>query len=102
MLPEFRFTKPPCAAMWLAHILKEQKDLLLYAQALFNFLLEELLDDVLGGGIKALVLPLGLLVDNAALHLLLLHLLLLALGAFERCVAGHHLVDTAAQGPPVH
>ncbi|TNN69863.1 hypothetical protein EYF80_019931 [Liparis tanakae] len=73
-----------------------------YAQALLDFLLEEQLDDVLGGSIKALVLPLWFLADNAALYLLLLHLLLLALGAFERGVASHHLVDTAAQSPPVH
>lgn len=76
--------------------------LLLYAQALLHFLLEELLDDVFGWSIKASMLPLGLLVDNAPLYLLFLHLFLLALRAFERCVAGHHFINTAAQGPPVH
>ena len=82
--------------------LQEWKNLLLNAQALLNLLLEELLDDVLGGSIEALVLPLWFLVLDTALYLLLLHLLFLALGPFERCVASHHLVDTAAQGPPVH
>lgn len=76
--------------------------LLLAAQAFISLLLKELLDDGLGGRIKVLVLPWGFIIDDATLHLLLLHLLLPGFGTLEWGVGGHHLVDAAAQGPPVH
>lgn len=84
------------------HNMKEKENVLLHAQALFNFLFEELLDDVLGESIEAPVLPFGFVIENATLYLLLLHLLLLDLRAFERRVACHHLVYAATEGPPVH
>lgn len=75
--------------------------LLLAAQAFISLLLKELLDDGLGGRIKVLVLPWGFIIDDATLHLLLLHLLLPGFGTLEWCVGSHHLVNTASQRPPV-
>ena len=90
--------------LWVIGVTSGSRALVCAAQlqSLLHLLLEELLDDVLGRGIETAVLPLGLLVLDPPLDLLLLHLLFLTLWAFEGSVAGHHLVDTAAQGPPVH
>ena len=56
-------------------------------------------DDIFGGGIKAFVFELALVLQSATSHLLILHLLS---EVSKRRTAGHHLIDAAAQSPPVH
>lgn len=62
-------------------------------------LLEEAADEVLGGSVKVFVFKLALVLQSATSHLLVLHLLSEVL---EGQAGGHHLVDAAAHGPPVH
>lgn len=66
---------------------------------MLRLLPEKTADDIFGGSIKAFVFKLALLLQSAASHLLVLHFLS---EVFERQTSGHHLIDAAAQSPPVH
>lgn len=60
---------------------------------------EKVTDDIFGGSIKAFVFKLALVLQSAASHLVILHLLP---EVSKRQTSSHHLVDAAAQSPPVH
>ncbi len=66
---------------------------------MLHFLLEKACDDVFGGSIKAFVFKLALVLQSATSHFAILHLFS---EVFERQAGSHHLVDAAAQSPPVH
>lgn len=68
-------------------------------KAMLHLPLEKEADDIFGGSVKALVFELALVFQSATSHLLILHLLP---EVFEWQTGGHHLIDAAAQRPPVH
>lgn len=72
---------------------------LLAPEAMLHLLLEKAGDDIFGGSIKAFVFKLALVLQSATSHLVVLHLFP---EVFERQTGSHHLVDAAAQSPPVH
>ena len=68
-------------------------------EAMLHLLLQKAADYIFGGSIKAFVLKLAFFLQGAASHLLLLHLLP---EVFEGQTGSHHLIDAAAESPPVH
>lgn len=66
---------------------------------MLHLLLEKAADDVFGGSIEAFVFKLALVLQSAASHLIVLHLFP---KVSKRQTGSKHLVDAAAQSPPVH
>lgn len=86
----------------LKHVWKQlpvYKVFLPASEAILNLLLEKATDEVLDGRVEVSAFKRALVFQSAPRHLFVLHLFFEIL---KRQTGGHHLVDAAAHGPPVH
>lgn len=68
------------------------------SKAILHLLLQKVTDEIFEGSVKVPVVKLALVFQRATRHLFVLHLFL---EVFKRQTGGHHLVDAAAERPPV-